>query len=121
MLVTKPAACLLCKAEVHAAIEHQDEGLFPGAFCKIIPDLLSGSEDHCLLMHADGAGTKSSLAYLAWMEGLGEKVWAGIAQDSLVMNIDDCACVGALGPYLVSNTIGRNAKTHSRLSHCWHH
>jgi phosphoribosylformylglycinamidine cyclo-ligase len=98
------------KAEVHAAIAKQDDGLFPGAFCKIVPDLLCGDEAHCLVMHADGAGTKSSLAYLAWMEGLGEQVWAGIAQDSLVMNLDDCACVGALGPYLVSNTIGRNAK-----------
>ncbi len=98
------------KAEVHQAIAGQDVGLFPGAFCKIVEDLLTGSPDHCILMHADGAGTKSSLAYLAWMEGLGEQVWAGIAQDSLVMNLDDCACVGSIGPFLVSNTIGRNAK-----------
>jgi phosphoribosylformylglycinamidine cyclo-ligase len=98
------------KAEVHAAIAGQDQGLFPGAFCKIVPDDLTGDPAHCLVMHADGAGTKSSLAYLAWMEGLGEQVWEGIAQDSLVMNLDDCACVGALGPFLVSNTIGRNAK-----------
>jgi phosphoribosylformylglycinamidine cyclo-ligase len=98
------------KAEVHAAIAGQDEGLFPGAFCKIVPDDLTGDAGHCLVMHADGAGTKSSLAYLAWMEGLDEQVWTGIAQDSLVMNLDDCACVGALGPFLVSNTIGRNAK-----------
>ncbi|MDA3960507.1 MAG: phosphoribosylformylglycinamidine cyclo-ligase [Planctomycetota bacterium] len=98
------------KAEVHAAIADQDAGLFPGAFCKILPDLLTADPDACVLMHADGAGTKSSLAYLAWMEGLGESVWAGIAQDSLVMNLDDCGCVGALGPFLISNTIGRNAK-----------
>lgn len=98
------------KNEVHDAIADQDKGLFPGAFCKLVPDLLSADDDACLVVHADGAGTKSSLAYLAWMEGLGEQVWAGIAQDSLVMNLDDCACVGALGPFLVSNTIGRNAK-----------
>jgi phosphoribosylformylglycinamidine cyclo-ligase len=98
------------KSEVHAAIEGQDPGLFPGAFCKIIPDHLSLDPLHCLVMHADGAGTKASLAYLAWMEGFGEGVWEGIAQDSLVMNLDDCGCVGALGPFLISNTIGRNAK-----------
>lgn len=98
------------KSEVHAAIDHQDGGLFPGAFCKIVPDLLSGSSEHCLIIHADGAGTKSSLAYLAWKEGMGEGVWPGIAQDSLVMNLDDLACVGCLGPFLISNTIGRNAK-----------
>ncbi len=98
------------KADVHAAIAGQDQGLYPGAFCKIVPDDLSGDPAHCLVVHADGAGTKSSLGYLAWMEGLGDQVWAGIAQDSLVMNLDDCGCVGALGPYLVSNTIGRNAK-----------
>lgn len=98
------------KAEVHAAISRQDLGLFPGAFCKIVPDLIANDAEHCLVVHADGAGTKSSLAYLAWREGFGPQVWAGIAQDSLVMNLDDCACVGAMGPYLVSNTIGRNAK-----------
>lgn len=98
------------KAEVHAAIAHQDQGLFPGAFCKIVPDHLGGDPTQCLLMHADGAGTKSSLAYLVWRETGDASVWAGIAQDSLVMNLDDCACVGALGPYLISNTIGRNAK-----------
>lgn len=98
------------KEEVHAAIDAQDGGLFPGAFCKIVPDLLTGSEEHCLIIHADGAGTKSSLAYLAWREGMGEGVWPGIAQDSLVMNLDDLACVGCLGPFLISNTIGRNAK-----------
>ncbi len=102
------------KAEVHAAIARQDGGLFPGAFCKIVPDELTGDPEHCLVMHADGAGTKSSLAYLAWKSGLSdrtpEQIWAGIAEDSLVMNLDDCACVGALGPFLISNTIGRNAK-----------
>jgi phosphoribosylformylglycinamidine cyclo-ligase len=99
------------KSEVHAAIDHQDQGLYPGAFCKIVPDLLTGSAEHALVIHADGAGTKSSLAYLAWKEGAAvEKVWPGIAQDSLVMNLDDLACVGCLGPFLISNTIGRNAK-----------
>jgi phosphoribosylformylglycinamidine cyclo-ligase len=98
------------KAEVHAAITNQDAGLFPGAFCKIIPDQLTGATDHCLVVHADTAGSKAALGYLAWMEGLGEQVWAGIAQDALIMNLDDCGCVGAMGPYLISNTIGRNAK-----------
>ncbi len=98
------------KGEVHAAIARQDAGLFPGAFCKIVADDLTGDDASCLVMHADGAGTKSSLAYLAWREGLGDDVWGGIAQDSLVMNLDDLGCVGALGPFLVSNTIGRNAK-----------
>jgi phosphoribosylformylglycinamidine cyclo-ligase len=98
------------KADVHAAIAGLDQGLFPGAFCKIIPDLLAQDEASCLLMHADGAGTKSSLAYLAWRETDDLAWWRGIAQDSLIMNIDDCACVGAIGPFLVSNTIGRNAK-----------
>lgn len=98
------------KAEVHSAIAKQDAGIFPGAFCKVVPDHITGDQDHCLVVHADGAGTKSSLAYLAWREGAGLKTWTGIAQDSLVMNLDDCACVGALGPYLISNTIGRNAK-----------
>ena len=98
------------KDEVHSAIATQDAGLFPKAFCKIVPDYLSGDESSCLVMHADGAGTKSSLAYLAWQEGNDINLWRGIAQDSLIMNIDDCACVGAMGPYLISNTIGRNAK-----------
>ncbi|KAJ1637235.1 putative phosphoribosylformylglycinamidine cyclo-ligase [Pavlovales sp. CCMP2436] len=98
------------KSEVHAAISGVDAGLYPGAFCKIVPDLLTGSEEHALVIHADGAGTKSSLAYLAWKEGVGDQVWPGIAQDSLVMNLDDLACVGCLGPFLISNTIGRNAK-----------
>jgi phosphoribosylformylglycinamidine cyclo-ligase len=98
------------KAEVHAAIDRQDAGLYPGAFCKIVADELTGSAEHGIVLHADGAGTKSALAYLAWKEGFPLATWRGIAQDSLVMNLDDCACVGALGPYLVSNTIGRNAK-----------
>ena len=98
------------KAEVHAAIDRQDAGLFPGAFCKVVADELTGSDEHCIVLHADGAGTKSALAYLAWKEGFPLSTWRGIAQDSLVMNLDDCACVGALGPYLVSNTIGRNAR-----------
>lgn len=98
------------KAEVHDAISTQDAGLFPHAFCKIVPDHLSNDADACLVMHADGAGTKTSLAYLAWKEGFDTSVWQGIAQDSLIMNVDDCACVGAMGPYLISNTIGRNAK-----------
>jgi phosphoribosylformylglycinamidine cyclo-ligase len=98
------------KAEVHAAIDRHDPGLFPGAFCKVVPDHLTGSAAHCLAVHADGAGTKSSLGYLVWKETGDESVWAGIAQDSLVMNLDDCACIGATGPFLISNTIGRNAK-----------
>ena len=102
------------KQEVHDAISRHDAGLFPGAFCKIVPDDLTGDADTCLIMHADGAGTKASLAYLASRENFGTPTlaltWAGIAQDSLVMNLDDIACVGSLGPFLISNTIGRNAK-----------
>ena len=96
------------KKEVHAAIQDQDKGLYPGAFCTILPDL-SGDEDWCMLMHADGAGTKSSLAYLYYKETGDLSVFAGIAQDSLVMNTDDLACVGAVDHFFVSNTIGRNA------------
>lgn len=97
------------KEEVHRAIKKLDKGLFPKAFCKIIPDYLSGSEDHCVVMHADGAGTKSSLAYLYWKETGDLSVWKGIAQDALIMNIDDLLCVGAVDvPILVSSTIGRN-------------
>lgn len=97
------------KEEVHAAIEKMDKGLFPKAFCKIIPDHLTGSEEHCLVMHADGAGTKSSLAYLYWKETGDLSVWKGIAQDALVMNLDDLLCVGAVDePILLSSTIGRN-------------
>lgn len=96
------------KEEVHAAIEGIDKGLFPKAFCKIVPDHLTGSEDHCVVMHADGAGTKSSLAYMYWKETGDVSVWRGIAQDALIMNVDDLLCVGCTGPILVSSTIGRN-------------
>jgi phosphoribosylformylglycinamidine cyclo-ligase len=96
------------KEDVHAAIENLDKGLFPKAFCKIVPDTLSGSEEHCLVMHADGAGTKSSLAYMYWKETGNVNVWKGIAQDALIMNIDDLLCVGATDNILVSSTIGRN-------------
>ncbi len=97
------------KEDVHKAIRHLDKGLFPKAFCKIIPDYLSGSEEHCVIMHADGAGTKSSLAYMYWRETGDLSVWKGIAQDALIMNIDDLLCVGAADvPILVSSTIGRN-------------
>jgi phosphoribosylformylglycinamidine cyclo-ligase len=96
------------KEDVHAAIAGVDKGLFPKAFCKIVPDYLTGSEDHCIVMHADGAGTKSALAYMYWKETGDLSVWKGIAQDALIMNIDDLICVGATGPILVSSTIGRN-------------
>ena len=96
------------KEEVHAAIEGVDKGLFPRSFCKIVPDYLTGSEEHCVVMHADGAGTKSSLAYMYWKETGDMSVWKGIAQDALVMNLDDLLCVGATGPILLSSTIGRN-------------
>ena len=96
------------KTDVHKAIENVDKGLYPKAFCKIVPDYLTGSEDHCVVMHADGAGTKSSLAYAYWKETGDISVWKGIAQDALIMNIDDLLCVGATGPILLSSTIGRN-------------
>ena len=96
------------KEDVHAAIKNVDKGLFPKAFCKIIPDHLTGSEEHCLIMHADGAGTKSSLAYMYWKETGDVSVWKGIAQDALIMNIDDLLCVGATSDILLSSTIGRN-------------
>jgi len=97
------------KEDVHKAIAQLDKGLFPKAFCKIIPDYLGGSEDHCIVMHADGAGTKSSLAYMYWKETRDLSVWRGIAQDALVMNTDDLLCVGATeSPILLSSTIGRN-------------
>lgn len=96
------------KEDVHKAIEKVDKGLFPKAFCKIVPDYLTGSEDHCVVMHADGAGTKSSLAYLYWKETGDISVWKGIAQDAIVMNLDDLLCVGAVDNILVSSTIGRN-------------
>ena len=96
------------KEEVHKAIKNVDKGLFPKAFCKIVPDFLTGSEDHCLVMHADGAGTKSSLAYMYWKETGDISVWKGIAQDALIMNIDDLLCVGATENIMLSSTIGRN-------------
>ena len=98
------------KEEVHAAIAGMDKGLFPKAFCKVVPDDLTGSDEHCLVMHADGAGTKSALAWIYWKETGDLSVWKGIAQDALVMNIDDLLCVGATGPILVSSTIGRNKR-----------
>ncbi|MCS6970626.1 MAG: AIR synthase-related protein [Planctomycetota bacterium] len=97
------------KQEVHAATQALEAGLFPGAFCRILPDLLGGSEAHCLVMHSDGAGSKSAAYYLAWREGAPAALWRGLAQDALAMNLDDCACVGALGPFLVTNSIARNA------------
>ncbi|MEJ6749490.1 MAG: AIR synthase-related protein [Flavobacteriales bacterium] len=96
------------KEDVHNAIKNVDKGLFPKAFCKIIPDYLSGDEDYCLIMHADGAGTKSSLAYMYWKETGDISVWKGIAQDALIMNIDDLLCVGATENIMLSSTIGRN-------------
>ena len=96
------------KEDVHAAIKKVDKGLFPQAFCKIVPDYLTGSEDHCIVMHADGAGTKSSLAYLYWKETGDISVWKGIAMDAITMNIDDLLCVGATNNILLSSTIGRN-------------
>jgi phosphoribosylformylglycinamidine cyclo-ligase len=96
------------KQDVHEAIKNIDKGLFPKAFCKIVPDYLSNSADHCLVMHADGAGTKSSLAYAYWKETGDVSVWKGIAQDALVMNVDDLACVGAVDNIMLSSTIGRN-------------
>lgn len=96
------------KEDVHNAIANIDKGLFPKAFCKIVPDLLSGSEDHCVVMHADGAGTKSALAYMYWKETGDVSVWKGIAQDALIMNLDDLLCVGATDNILISSTIGRN-------------
>jgi len=96
------------KEDVHAAIQKTDKGLFPQAFCKIIPDTLSGNPEYALVMHADGAGTKSSLAYMYWKETGDLSVWKGIAQDALVMNTDDLLCVGITDNFLVSSTIGRN-------------
>jgi len=96
------------KEDVHQAIRNVDKGLFPGAFCKVIPDMLSGDPDYCLVMHADGAGTKSSLAYIYWKETGDLSVWKGIAQDAIVMNLDDLLCVGITGDILLSSTIGRN-------------
>ena len=96
------------KEDVHNAIKNVDKGLFPKSFCKIVPDYLSNDSDYCLVMHADGAGTKSSLAYMYWKETGDLSVWKGIAQDALVMNIDDLLCVGAIDNIMLSSTIGRN-------------
>lgn len=96
------------KEDVHNAIRNIDKGLYPKAFCKIVPDHLTGDEDYCLVMHADGAGTKSSLAYMYWRETGDMSVWKGIAQDALIMNLDDLLCVGATDHILLSSTIGRN-------------
>ena len=96
------------KEDVHHAIKNMDKGLFPKAFCKVLPDILGGDPDYCNIMHADGAGTKSSLAYMYWRETGDLSVWKGIAQDALVMNTDDLLCVGAVDRILVSSTIGRN-------------
>ncbi|MDE6316138.1 MAG: phosphoribosylformylglycinamidine cyclo-ligase [Muribaculaceae bacterium] len=96
------------KEDVHSAIKNIDKGIFPKAFCKIIPDILGGDPEYCNIMHADGAGTKSSLAYVYWRETGDLSVWKGIAQDALIMNIDDLLCVGATSGILVSSTIGRN-------------
>lgn len=96
------------KEDVHNAIKNVDKGLFPQAFCKIVPDYLTGDENYCIVMHADGAGTKSSLAYMYWKETGDRSVWKGIAQDALIMNIDDLLCVGATDNILLSSTIGRN-------------
>lgn len=96
------------KEDVHAAIKHIDKGLFPKAFCKIVPDSLTHDDAYCLVMHADGAGTKSSLAYMYWKKTGDLSVWKGIAQDALIMNLDDLLCVGAVDEILISSTIGRN-------------
>lgn len=96
------------KEDVHKAIKNVDKGLFPKAFCKIVPDYLTHDDDYCLVMHADGAGTKSSLAYMYWKETGDISVWKGIAQDALIMNIDDLLCVGAIDQIILSSTIGRN-------------
>ena len=98
------------KEDVHNAIKNIDKGLFPKSFCKIIPDILSNNPEYCIIMHADGAGTKSSLAYVYWKETKDLSVWKGISQDSLIMNIDDLICVGATENIIVSSTIGRNKK-----------
>ena len=96
------------KEDVHNAIKDHDKGLYPRAFCKILPDLISNSDDHALIIHSDGAGTKSSLAYIYWKETGDISVWKDIAQDSIVMNLDDVACIGAIDNIVISSTIGRN-------------
>jgi phosphoribosylformylglycinamidine cyclo-ligase len=99
------------KEDVHRAIAHLDKGLFPKAFCKVVPDRLTDSQEHCIVMHADGAGTKSALAYAYWKETGDIRVWHGIAQDAIVMNLDDLLCVGATNGILLSSTIGRNKRS----------
>jgi len=96
------------KSEVHEAIKHLDKGLYPLAFCKVLPDIVAGSDSHCNIMHADTAGTKTSLAYIYWKETGDLSVWRGVTQDSIVMNIDDMACVGCVDDIVLSSTIGRN-------------
>lgn len=98
------------KSDVQAATANLDQGLYPGAFCKIVPDFLTSDPNYCLVMHSDGAGTKAALAYIAWKEGLMsiQEAWEGINQDSLIMNFDDVGCVGALGPFIINSTINRN-------------
>ena len=96
------------KEDVHKAITNVDKGIFPNAFCKIVEDYIGGASEYCNIVHADGAGTKSSLAYLYWKETGDISVWRGVAQDALVMNLDDIICTGSIGPFLLSNTIGRN-------------
>ena len=106
------------KEDVHEAIKDVDKGLFPSAFCKIVSDHLTGSNEHCIVMHADGAGTKSSLAYMYWKETSDISVWKGIAQDALIMNIDDLICVGATDNILLSSTIVINSLLNVELSCC---
>ena len=96
------------KEDVHNAISGLDKGLFPRSFCKVIPDILAGDPEYCNIMHADGAGTKSSLAYLYWKETGDLSVWKGIAQDAVIMNVDDLLCAGVTSNILLSSTIGRN-------------
>ena len=96
------------KSEVHEAIKGLDKGIFPNAFCKILPDVVAGNPEYCNIMHADTAGTKTSLAYIYWKETGDVSVWRGIVQDSIVMNLDDMACVGCLDDIILSSTIGRN-------------
>ena len=98
------------KEDVHQAIKNLDKGLYPKAFCKIVADNLGGDDAYCTIMHADGAGTKSSLAYIYWKETGDLSVWKGIAQDAVVMNLDDLLCVGAVDKILLSSTIGRNKR-----------
>ena len=96
------------KSEVHAAIKHLDKGLFPNAFCKILPDFTGGDDAFCNVMHADTAGTKTSLAYIYWKETGDMSVWSGVVQDSIVMNLDDMACIGCVDNIIISSTVGRN-------------